>query len=517
MAAQLRKSVGLIAMAGSLLCATACGTTVRHHAGDSVLNGSNDQSLAGPGSTSAGGTGAGATTGSTGIGASGAPGSAGAFGSTGSGSSGGSSAVGGSGSTGTTGTGASTSGAGGAVRGPAKLAPVEIGITVITDVGKFAPGATSGNEQTESDAAVNYVNAHGGLAGHRLVPIYYNFQLSDPSPYPTSMAAMCSSWTQDHKVKLGMFVGAAVPNDLAACLNQHGVAYMSDGAYLHDATTYRQLPNMVSPSELDTSVATQAVLTDLFATNALTSKDKVGVLLGDNEDAAGRAYNNVIVPALKAKNIPVNSYPVTFPNSTPDAANSVQQINNAELHMAADGVTRVIFLAPNCSAIFMQQADQQHYNPKYSLTTYDAPVGMIGSSGAPAAQLANASGVGWDPSTDVGTYGSKAFDNATTKLCRTIEAPTGQDTDRLSEYATQVFCNAILSVQAAANASGAANLNGGAFISGFSALGSSFADSLTLGTTLSASKHDGANKTRPFAYKTSCSCFSYTRPASPVS
>ncbi|MCU1602811.1 MAG: hypothetical protein JWO22_3520 [Frankiales bacterium] len=525
MAVQHRKRVGLVAMGAVVLLVSACGTTVRHHAGASALDGADNQGLSAPGSTpSPDGSAPGTTTGTTGLGSTGATGAAGSAGSTGStgalGPTGSTSVPGGTAAAGGSGgasTGSSASGAGGAVGGPAKLAPVQIGITVITDVGKFAPGATAGNEQAETDAAVKYVNAHGGLAGHVLAPVYYNFQLSDPSPYSTSMAAICSSWTQDHKVQLGMFVGAAVPNDLANCLNQHGVAYMSDGSYLHDATTYRQLPNMVSPSELDTSVAAQALLSNLFGTNAITSKDKVGVLVGDNEDAAGRAYNDVILRTLKARHISVNSYPVTFPNSTSDAANSVTQIDNAELHMATDGITRVIFLAPNCAVTFMQQADQQHYSPKYSLTSYDTPAGMIGSSGAPAGQLANTSGIGWNPTTDVGTYGSKAYDNATTKLCRTIEAPTGQDTDRLSEYATQVFCNAILSVQAAANASGAANLTGGAFISGFNALGSSFADSLTLGTRLSSSKHDGADKVRPFAYKPSCSCFRYTAPATSVS
>jgi hypothetical protein len=527
MAVRRRTHSGLVAAAAVALCLTGCGTTVRHHTG---LTGATEQGLSAPAAGSAGGStpggapaaggstgAAGSSTGSTvplgSTGTTGGSGSTGAVGTAAAPQAGGGSSGASTGTTGTTG----ATAAGGSFHGKATLSAVQIGITVITDVGKFAPGATAGNEQTETEAAVRYVNAHGGLAGHVLTPVYYNFQLTDPSPYSTSMAAICSSWTQDHKVALGMFVGAAVPDDLANCLNQHGVAYMSDGGYLHDATTYRQLPNMVSPSELDTSVAAQAVMTDLFATNALTSKDKVGVLVGDNESAAGRAYSNVIARQLKAKKIPVNSYPVTFPNSTSDAANSVTQIDNAELHMATDGVTRVIFLAPNTATTFMQQADQQHYKPKYSLTSYDTPVGMIGSSGAPAAQLANTSGVGWDPSTDVGTYGSRAYDNATTKLCRTIEAPTGQDTDRLSEYATQVFCNAILSVQAAANASGAANLTGGAFISGFNALGSSFLDSLTLGTTLSASKHDGANKVRPFAYATSCSCFRYTSPAVSVS
>ncbi|MCU1586855.1 MAG: hypothetical protein JWN31_348, partial [Frankiales bacterium] len=419
MALRQKKHFGLTA-ALVLLCVTACGTTVRHHPGSSALTGIPEAGLSSPGSISPSGSALGGTTGTAGSGATGATSPAGSSttgGSTGSSTgSGSTSSTSGSSATGT----GSSTGTGGAVHGPAKLSAVQVGITVITDVGKFAAGATAGNEQAEAQAAVNYVNAHGGLAGHVLDPIYYNFQLTDPSPYPTSMAAMCSSWTQDHKVQLGMFVGASVPNDLANCLNQHGVGYMSDGSYLHDATTYRQLPNMVSPSELDTSVAAQAVLDNLFATNALTTKDKVGVLVGDNEDAAGRAYNNVIVRGLKAHNIPVRSYPVTFPNSTPDAANSVQQIDNAELHMATDGITRVIFLAPNCAVTFMQQADQQKYKPKYSLTSYDTPVGMLGSSGAPAAQLANATGVGWNPTTDVGTYGSKTFDNATTKLCRSI-------------------------------------------------------------------------------------------------
>lgn len=399
--------------------------------------------------------------------------------------------------------------------GPAKLSPVEIGIAYSPDVGAFAKlfGATAdvGNLQTDANATINYINKHGGLFGHVLSPVYYGIQLTSTQPYSTIMAAICSSWTQDHHVAAGIAVGFNIPNDLAECLSAKHIPCLSGGNYVHDATDYRQIPYLISPYEAGTDRVMTSLLRDLFAHHWLSSKSKVGVLLATNEPAATRAYNNVIVPTLKGRVASITSYSVLFPPSTTAAVATAQTISNDELHMRANGVTHVIFLAPGAEGSFIDDAYKQHWFPKYAITSYDTPwAATLTHTKEIGAALAGSIGIGWQPTTDVGTYGNSVFTNATTKLCKSILAPTGQLTSNEHEFAGYSYCDALLSVQAAANASQSATLTGPTMLAGYNALGTSHPDAMTFEDQITAQQHNGANAYRQLAFNTTCRCYRYT-------
>jgi hypothetical protein len=405
-------------------------------------------------------------------------------------------------------------------KGPAQLSPVEIGIIYSGDLGAFAKlfGGTEdlGNLQTDAGAAISYVNKHGGLAGHVLEPVYYSIPLTSTQPYSTTMAAVCSSWTQDHHVVMGVAVGFAIPNDLAACLSQHHIPYVSGGTYLHDSSSYRSIPYLVSPYEAGTDVAMSALVKTLLARHVLSSKSRVGVMLGTNETAAVDAYNNVVVPELKGKVASVTSYSIEYPPSTEAAVAEAQTVSNDELHMRANGVTNVLFLAPGVEGNFMQDAYQQHWSPKYALTSFDGPWGLASAHTKEVlGALTGAIGIGWQPTSDVGTYGSSIFTNSTTRLCTRIERPTGQLTNNFQEFAGFQYCDAMLFVQAAANASGAASITGPALLQGYNSLGASRPDANTFTSTLSPQQHDGASAYRELEFETSCRCFRYTGAVTP--
>jgi hypothetical protein len=404
--------------------------------------------------------------------------------------------------------------------GPAKLAPVEIGIIYSGDLGAFAKlfGGTEdvGNLQTDAGAAISYVNQHGGLDGHVLEPVYYSIPLTSTQPYSTTMAAVCSSWTQDHHVSAGIAVGFAIPNDLAACLSQHQIPYISGGTYLHDSSSYRNIPYLVSPYEAGTEDAMSALIKTLLARHVLSSKSRVGVMLGTNETAAVDAYNNVVVPQLKGKVASVTSYGIEYPPSTTAAVAEAQTVSNDELHMRANGVTNVLFLAPGVAGNFAQDAYQQHWYPKYAFTSFDGPWALASAHTKEVlGALTGAIGIGWQPTSDVGTYGSSVFANSATRLCTKIERPTGQLTNNFQEFAAYQYCDAMLFVQAAANASGAATITGTSLLQGYNALGSTRPDAETFISTLTPQQHDGASAYRELEFNTSCRCFHYAGAVTP--
>ncbi|HVU61280.1 MAG TPA: hypothetical protein VHD58_06450 [Mycobacteriales bacterium] len=407
-------------------------------------------------------------------------------------------------------------------KGPAKLSAVEVGIVYSGDLGAFAKlfGGSDdlGNLQTDANAAIGYVNKHGGLAGHVLEPVYYSIPLTSTQPYSTTMAAICSDWTQDHHVSIGVAVGFAIPNDLAACLSSHHIPYVSGGGYLHDNNSYRNIPYLVSPYEATTTDVMSALVKTMLADHVLSSKSRVGVMLGTNETAAVDAYNDVVVPMLKGKVASVTSYGIEYPPSTQAAVAEAQTVSNDELHMRANGVTNVLFLAPGVEGSFIQDAYQQHWYPKYALTSLDSPWALAEAhTKMVLGALAGAIGVGWQPTADVGTYGSSVFENSATRLCAKIERPTGQFTNNVQEFATFQYCDAMLFVQAAANASGASNITGASLLDGYNKLGSSRADAVTFTSTLDPQHHAGASAYRPLAFDSSCRCFHYTGPVTPFS
>lgn len=399
--------------------------------------------------------------------------------------------------------------------GPAKLSAVEVGVIYSADLGAFAKlfGATAdtGNLQTYANDTISYINSHGGLAGHVVRPVFYNIPLTSTQPYSTTMAAICSSWTQDHHVVAGIAVGFSIPNDLAACLSAHHVPYLSGGNYLHDSQTYRQIPYLVSPYEAGTDEVMPALIKHLFAIHWLTSKSRVGVLLGTNETAATYAYNDQIVPMLKGKVASVTSYGIDYPPSTQAAVAESETTSNDQLHARANGVTNMLFLAPGAEGSFIDDAYQQHWYPKYAVTSFDTPWGLASAhTKETLAALTGAVGIGWQPTMDVGTYGSNAFTNPTRKTCAKILKPTGLITNNIREYAGFQYCDGLLSVQAAANASGAVSITGQTMLAGYNNLGTTHTDAFTFLERIDSQQHDGASAYRPLAFVPSCRCFQYT-------
>jgi hypothetical protein len=325
------------------------------------------------------------------------------------------------------------------------------------------------------------------------------------------MQAACVNFTQDHHVAAALFVAANVPPELPQCLGKAGVVFISGGLYMHDHVDYRELPMMVSPYEVGSERAARTLLSFLFSGNYVKTGDHVGVMIGD-WGGSQRAYSDVIEPGLKARHVTVTSYTVKAPTSTPDIANEAQQVQSAELRMRADGVTTVMFFMPGPEALFMNNAESQGWRPRYALTTYDSLWGLVGSGGAPAAQLKGAVGVGWQPTSDIGTYGVRGGpgDTPARRQCRAIEKPTGQVASNPQELIANQYCDAVLYLQAAANAINSTVISGSSILKGFSALGSSQSSAVTFSTFLSSTQHDGAATYRPFAFGQACGCFQYT-------
>lgn len=393
-----------------------------------------------------------------------------------------------------------------------KLAPVQIGIVLFPDLnayaGMFGGTANAGDQSLEVDTVVSWINRHGGIAGHPLQVVKHNVQLTSADTYDQMAQEACEDFTVDHHVIAVIAPGTAVNNNFAACLNKHGVLYLSSGNLLHDETDWKQLPNMWSPAEADGRAVAQAMV-DLVLGRALAKKGETVGLMVMEDPAALRAADDVIKPQLKAAGISVAEYTVPRPASTQDIGNSVAVADSAELKMASQGIKTVMFLCPDCLGFFARSADSQRYYPTYVVSSLDSLAAAAGASNDTTMKTAVA--VGWMPHKDVGLYShpGELTDNPTRKLCTTIMAASAQAKDDLSEFATQIICDGFLQVMRAAELNPANPLTGPALQAGMSLFGTQHPSAMTFSTRLAPNHHGGATSYRTLHWDLGTHSFVY--------
>ncbi|MCU1602991.1 MAG: hypothetical protein JWO22_3700 [Frankiales bacterium] len=493
-----------LATAACACLLAACGSSLRvtgQPYGDSTLGGSSLGQDATTGSSPVGASTSGGTTaGGTGlVGATGG----GATGSTGvttiGGSSGGSSGTGGSGA----------SGASGTAGASAAKVPVQVGIILYPDVSKAAAAfggdaGNVGNQQQVTQTAVDWVNAHGGLDGHKVQLVVHNVSLTSTDTYSEEEHQACTDFGADHHAKVVMTVASSIDNDLPNCLKQYGIEYISGGVYLHDDTDFNGITNMIAPTEISTASVARAMVSEMTTRGYLKSGDTLGMLTED-APAGLRTTNNVMIPALKAKGIKVVNYTIHGPDSTPDISNSAAAIQSAELKMASSGVKNVAFMCKGCFGLFMNYAESQSYYPRYFLDSLD---GLSGGKGH-AQSMKTAVGLSWMPLSDVGGFSHpKEFTgNPTRDLCHAIEKKWV--TDDSSEFIAQEICGGFMDLYHASLQLHGAPVSIPNLMSGFGSFGSSWSSAANFGTRITPSRHYGAVGYRRAHYDAPCDCFLY--------
>jgi hypothetical protein len=391
------------------------------------------------------------------------------------------------------------------------LAPVEVGIEYFTDTNTFAAslGSTAdfGDPRVQIDLLVKYINDRGGFAGHKVVPVLYPVTIADPTPYATTVQAICESWTVDHHVVAGITPGNN-SIDIQECLNKNKVVAIQAASILHDAGQYKRLPYMINPSELDATRTADVYVEGLWRQGFFKAGDKIGVFYNDYEGAQN-AYKQALVPALARRGLKVEvDFAGHFPESTGGIGESAQSLQTPTLKMMAAGVTKILFMCTGCVSFVMAYAESQQYHPNYGLTSWDNAGAL--EAKAPAAQVKNVSGVGWNAFADV-VNGHGPPPNATAKQCIDIVAPSGQAGSQASQISTLVLCDGLFSLRAAAAlADKATVLTGEIMKGGFDRLGTSFLAPFSLATRLDPAHHAGVAKAQDFGWDADCPCLKYS-------
>lgn len=424
-------------------------------------------------------------------------------------------------------TGSATSGGGGrnsVARGGAATAsgtrnqtgPIQLGF-LNTKVGNAAAFGLNVGETFPPrqifEALVKAMNARGGMAGRRIVPVVADTDTASAS-WESDYQAACARLTQDNDVAAVVGYSFALMESFESCLAKAGVAHLNGGYAVGDVATFERYPHLVATSNVTSDRRFVLQLEAPMKAGVLTKANKLGLLLDDCAPQA-RAYQRSMAPFIKSNGLNVvATTTMSCAQGAGDVGGVAAQIQNAVLQFRSRGVDTVVTEGVPV-VVFAQQAESQGWRPTYLLTSTSGGAAL--GANVPAAQAANMRGFGWLPAVDV-TTGRQPPATAAQQKCLDMLKAEGivpaQYNDFLSAYTT---CDALFLYEAALTATrGAADAP--SIVSAITALGAGYQSASTLNgrTGFGARRRDAPAEYRQWGWDNSCSCFVYKGEAAPL-
>jgi ABC-type branched-subunit amino acid transport system substrate-binding protein len=435
-----------------------CGSTVATSTAGGVAQGSLTQGLGTAAAPTAGGVGGPAAAGGLAAGAS-APITAGGV----AGAGGAAGVAGGSGSPGSTGApGAASAPGGAALHGVGVTATtVKVGIVYqsngdAANAALGASGVTQGDTKADAQAVVDDINAHGGVAGRKLIAVFHAYDANSADTRASQDQAACAYFVQDNHVFA--VLGGGYEN-LAPCLSKSGVVQL-DGSSLLDydkadlaaLPSYFMLGTLTQDRMMADHVSTLRRLSYFSKWDYTTGKPgvmpvKLGIMSVDVPEWE-RPLQKVLLPALRKAGYPVapaDIFRVHNPGSTAEDGQTVNDVQSATLKFRADNVTHLLLLDAGGSLVllFSKDAKGQGYYPRLGLNSAGAMQALSDSGVIGNDQLNGAMGLGWAPSVDLPAAETGKYATSATKYClKVMKDRTGQTYDSTNAAAIALgYCD----------------------------------------------------------------------------
>ncbi|MDT7572822.1 MAG: hypothetical protein QOE05_2996 [Actinomycetota bacterium] len=385
----------------------------------------------------------------------------------------------------------------------------------------------NGDELQQEKALVADANAHGGLLGRRIQPIYHAMDETSQDSFEVQYQAACADFSQDHHV-FAVVAGASAEVFLK-CVAKAGIVVLADGFTSAGASTFRSYPGYVEVSAMNLDRIAAAQTAALAGQGYFTGWDAAAGAAGPQPVRVGivtyseqpfrDAVRGVLVPALKARGIDVvDVIEVKNPGAASEVGQEAADVSSAVLKLRSDNVSHVMLFesAGNVALFFLKQADSQHYLPRYGFNSQNGIQVLLSGGLVPTSQVAGALGFGWWPVLDLAENPqSGPYSNAARRRCIGIMRAAGVDVSGASaESNALAYCSMVDMLRAAVAKAGDPSARG--FVNGVAALGTSFESASTLRTSFSNGKHDGVASYMNWAFTSGCSCFRYSGSPHPV-
>jgi len=396
-----------------------------------------------------------------------------------------------------------------AARGPIKLGFIN---TTFANAEQYGFTGTGHSTQQIYTALVDALNARGGLAGRKIVPVYAGIDFGS-SNYNSDFQAMCSTFTEDNRV-------VAVPtytifwNDsFEGCLTKAGVTHIS-GYLVGDNRSQRDYPYLFGTAMPTLNRAYVTQLSAAMATGRLTRANRIGVIRSECVYDK-RAWSESAQPFIRKHGLnEAMTQMISCPSGAQGIGTILAEIQNAVLRFQQGGVDTVVPVG-GANQYFAKQADSQRYYPQYLISSLgDAADLESAGNSVPESQLKNFHGFGWFPTNDIAPEhqpAAPAAQQAVRKRCLDMLRERGIT---LREYVeikvAYTTCDALFLFERALEVTRGhtdARLVRDAFLR----LGTSFTSLSTLNgrTRLAPGQRDAPAAWRAFNWNASCTCFRY--------
>jgi hypothetical protein len=387
---------------------------------------------------------------------------------------------------------------------------IKVGIVTASGEGAFADSLgvsdTSGDLRAQYDTIAHYINAHGGVAGRKLVLVNTSIDFGTAVNNPAIAAQrVCAAFTQDTHVFAVLSPVPGAPQ--RACLAAAQTPIIDGASPFIPGPSYAKPPDLLyGPGRMSTNrmvtLLVQSLVARHFFTgwNALTGGPgkapvKIGLLIPQNPDSI--YLGQLEVRVLRAAGLTVSDTVRYASNLTAGLAAT----QGAILRFKAEGITHVI----GESVFFMEGAQAQGYFPRYVV-----PVGAAQGYApiAPAKQMVGAMSVGFQPANDVDARRDPGPVSPAQIRCTSIMRQAGQSSDTRAALGSEtIVCDVMFLLRDAL--SGASGLSNAVLAAGVNRLGRSWKSAQTFVSDFSPQNHASAVAVRDMSYLASCSCMRY--------
>jgi hypothetical protein len=399
---------------------------------------------------------------------------------------------------------------------------IYIGVMTQQDVQQVASSlgvnsVDSGDQKADVEAMIAEVNAHGGVLGRQLKAEI--FDISTAGDSESQGQAACAHFTQDTRV-VATYAMALVGDtpSFRACMAKAKVPVLAGGGQAFDDQVFNELQGYYNLMPFPSWTRFAPAFADRLLAQKFfsgwdarlgapgTAPTKVGFLCPDTP--IGHRVGALVRAEQKRVGHPLVDE--TY-YSTTNA-----DVSGYVLRFQADGITHVLFCDLGLF-VFAEQAETQHYRPRYGVSTFNTPVLFLQGI-VPDAQLAGAVGVGFIPSLDVDDAhdpGPAAMPAAA--QCRAVAAKHGVSYSAGRRFARAVLydtCDIINVIASAAQTAQA--LDGPALRAGIGVVGSRLRSATSFVSGLSTTVHAMPAATRDLAFVDACTCFQYRGPVLPM-
>jgi hypothetical protein len=393
--------------------------------------------------------------------------------------------------------------------------PIKVGI-VLTAVSNAAQyGVKVGNTYDEKqvyDAIVASLNAQGGLAGRKIVPIYAKTDTGSNN-WETDFAAACATFTQDNHVDVVLGYVFDYFASFESCLAKHGIPHLNTGFNIPDAQELKAFPLFVPLIVPTIERRSLAKIDGAVASGFITKASKIG-LLTDTCPGTARSLEQVVRPAIKRRGLTIASEStIDCVNGASGNGSAVAAIQNAVLAAKTKGVDRILIHGVSEAGpllLFATSAESQGYRPGYAVSSL-AQLSILGGQ-IPKAQARNVHGFGWLETQDVPPQDYRPH-NGVQQRCLALLKSRGVAPVSAADYSYAYnLCEAAFVYELALKSTNGSS-NGAQILSAIQALGTSFASTMNLGgSVFGKDRVDAVSVERPLVWREACSCYAYTGP-----